>query len=51
MFRNNILHFAKFVSFDPTLIKECIVYIQVVPYKSTDLAAVNEARLVCYAVR
>lgn len=45
MLRYNILHFTKF--FYPALIEESIMYEQVVSYKTTNLATVYEARLVC----
>lgn len=50
MFRDTVLNFAKFMALDPALIEETIVYVQVVAHKTSNLAAVNEARLVRYTV-
>ena len=51
MLCDSVLYFAQFVSFDLTLIEESIMYVQVVSYKTSNLAAVNEACLFRYTVR
>ena len=50
MFRNAILYFSKFMSMNSTLVEESIMYVQVMSYKSTNLAAVDKACLVRNAV-
>lgn len=50
MLRDSILHFSKFMSFDPALVKESIMYVQVMSNKTSNLAAVDKACLVRDAV-